>query len=75
MLMIQKNMLTPEFTELFNLHFQLLVSRYRDTLIQVTNTLCYLCPNMYQCFKIEGRFYCEQLVIKGHTCANKTRDV
>ena len=44
------------------LYFQSLevVSRYRDTQLQVTENLCYLrnlSPNIYQCFKIEGIFF------------------
>ena len=31
-------------------------------------------PNMYQCFKIEGIFYCEQLVIRAYTGANKNTE-
>ena len=55
-------------TELFNLHFQSLevVSRYRDTQLQVTENVCYLrnfSLNLYQYFKIEGIFYCEQFAI------------
>ena len=48
----------PQSTELFNLNFQSLVvvSRYRDTQLQVTENVL-ICPNMYQCFKIEGIFY------------------
>ena len=36
------------------------MARYRDTQLQVTENLCYLwnlCPNIYQCFKIEGVYY------------------
>ena len=28
-------------------------------------------PSIYQCFKMEGTFYCEQLVIRGYTGGNK----
>ena len=52
----------PQSTELFNLNSQSLevVSRYRDTQLQVTENVCdlsNLSPNIYQCFKIEGIFY------------------
>ena len=60
----------PYITELFKLFFQSLevVSRYRDTQPQVTENECdlsNLSPNINQCFKIEGIFYREQLVIEG----------
>ena len=50
------------------------MSRYRDPQLQVTENSCNLwnwSPNIYQCFKIEGIFYCEQLVIRG---ANKNTE-
>ena len=48
-------------TELLNFIFQLLevVSRCRDTQLQVTENVCYLwnlCPNIFKCFKIECIF-------------------
>ena len=59
-----KRYVNPFVTELFNLNFQSpeVVSRYRDTQLHVTENLCYLrnlSPNIYQCFKIEGIYYCE----------------
>ena len=57
--------INPYITELINLHCQSLeiVSRNRDTQLQVNENVCYLwnlSPNIYQSFKIEGIFYCEQ---------------
>ena len=31
-------------------------------------------PYIYQCFKIAGKFYCEQLVSGGYTGANKNTE-
>ena len=72
-------MVNPWITELFNLYFQQLevVSHYRDTQLQVTENICYLCnlsPNIYQCFKIERIFYSDQLVIRGYTGANENTE-
>ena len=62
-------MLSLRALELFNLNFQSLkfVSRYRETQLQVAENLCdlwNLSPDRYQCFKIEGIFYFQQLVIQ-----------
>ena len=66
-------------TELLNFNFQSLevVSRYRDTQLQVIENLCdlwNLSPNIYQCFKTEGIFYFLQLIIRGDTGANKNTE-
>ena len=59
----------------FTLHKK---SRYRDTQFQVTEHECdfkNLGPFTYQCFKIEGMFYCEQLVIRDYASVKITRNV
>ena len=66
--------------EPFNLNFQSLevVSRYRETQLQVTENVCYLRnirPNIYQCFKIKGIFYSEQLVLRGYARLIKDADL
>ena len=58
----KNNYVNPLSTQIFNLNFQSLevVSRYRDTQLQVTENLCDLWnlgPNIYQGFKLEGIFY------------------
>ena len=60
----------PSNTDLFNLNFKSLevVSRYHDTQLQVTKNVRYLVNlslNIYQYFKIEGIYYCEQARYQG----------
>ena len=67
-------MVNPLITELSNFQSLEVLSRYRDTQLQVTENLCdlrNLSPNIYQRFTIEGIFYCEQLALRGYTGANK----
>ena len=76
--MIQE-VFNPWITELCNLNIQSLevVSRYRDTKLQVIENFYYLLnlnPYIYQCFKIECIFYCEELIIRGYTGANKNTE-
>ena len=54
------------------------MSRYRDPQLQVTENLCYfwsLSPIIYQFFKIEGKFYCETLLIRVIQLLIKTQNV
>ena len=47
------------------------------SVFQVTENLCYLwkfSPNIYQYFKIEGIFYCEQLIIRDYAGTNENTE-
>ena len=58
--------MNPWSTELSNLNFQPpeIVSRYRNPQLQVTENLCSLSSNTYQCLKIESIFNFQQLVMQ-----------
>ena len=80
----QTNMKYHQHLDQWAIHFKFSVTwscvslRYRKTQLQVTGNLCYLWnlgPNIYQYFKIERIFYCEQLVIiGGYTGASKNTE-
>ena len=87
---IIKKSLYTQSTELFNLNFQSLevVSRYRDPRLQVTENyvICEILVPIYisvsrlkSYFTVNSSlsgviFYCEQLVIRGYTGANKNAE-